>query len=88
MSAGVQGSGWGWLAYDPAKDSIFVTTTANQDPLVTKGDFVPLLGVDVWEHAYYLRYQNKRKDYLDAFTNVINWPEVMRRFDRAHAELP
>lgn len=51
MSAGVQGSGWGWLAYDPAKDSIFVTTTSNQDPLVTQGNYVPLLGVDVWEHA-------------------------------------
>ena len=51
MAAGVQGSGWGWLGYDKAKKEIFVTTTSNQDPLVTKGDFVPLLGVDVWEHV-------------------------------------
>ena len=85
MSAGVQGSGWGWLAYDPANDSIFVTTTANQDPLVTKGDFVPLLGVDVWEHAYYLQYKNKRPDYLANFFEVVNWKDVEARFAAATA---
>jgi len=83
MAAGVQGSGWGWLAYDPAKDSIFVTTTSNQDPLVTKGDFVPLLGVDVWEHAYYLQYKNKRPDYLSNFFEVVNWKDVEGRFTAA-----
>merc|ERR1719352_1525838 len=80
MSAGVQGSGWGWLAYDPAKDSIFVTTTSNQDPLVTQGNYVPLLGVDVWEHAYYLQYKNKRPDYLSNFFEVVNWKDVEQRY--------
>ncbi len=51
MSAGVQGSGWGWLGYDPAKDKLFLSTTSNQDPLVTQGAVVPLLGIDVWEHV-------------------------------------
>ncbi|QDZ17681.1 manganese superoxide dismutase [Chloropicon primus] len=83
MAAGVQGSGWGWLAYDPAKDNIFVTTTSNQDPLVTQGNYVPLLGVDVWEHAYYLQYKNKRPDYLSNFFEVVNWKDVEERYNAA-----
>lgn len=86
-SASVEGSGWGWLVWEPIGRRLMITQMENQQKMLFAGA-VPLLGVDVWEHAYYLRYQNKRKDYLDAFTNVINWPEVMRRFDRAHAELP
>jgi Fe-Mn family superoxide dismutase len=84
MSAGVQGSGWGWLAYDKAKGKLLVTTTSNQDPLVTKSaDFVPLLGVDVWEHAYYLQYKNKRPDYLANFFEVVNWKDVAERYAAA-----
>ena len=81
ISAGVQGSGWGWLAYDKAKKKLLITTTSNQDPLVTKSaDYVPLLGVDVWEHAYYLQYKNKRPDYLANFFEVVNWNDVAERY--------
>lgn len=74
------GSGWAWLVQQ--KDKLVVTSTPNQDnPLMdvaeVKGQ--PLIGIDVWEHAYYLKYQNKRGDYLDAWWNVINWAEVARR---------
>ncbi len=74
------GSGWAWLVHDGS--GLAVTSTANQDSPLTSGQ-TPLLGVDVWEHAYYLKYQNKRPDYLDAFWNVVNWAEVARRFDAA-----
>ena len=75
------GSGWAWLVRQG--DSLVVSSTPNQDnPLMdvaaVKGK--PILGVDVWEHAYYLKYQNRRPDYVDAFWNVINWDEVARRF--------
>ena len=71
------GSGWAWLSRDKA-GKLQVTSTPNQDTPVSQG-WTPLLGVDVWEHAYYLKYQNKRKDYVEAFWNVINWTEVERR---------
>jgi len=74
------GSGWAWLVWD--KGSLAVTDSANQDSPLMEGK-VPLLGIDVWEHAYYLRYQNRRPDYLDAWFNTVNWDEVNRRFDRA-----
>jgi Fe-Mn family superoxide dismutase len=67
------GSGWAWLVYDGS--GVAITSTANQDSPVSDGQ-VPLLGVDVWEHAYYLKYQNKRPDYLDAWFNTINWDRV------------
>ena len=67
------GSGWAWLVLDG--DSLAVVSTPNQDNPVSQGQ-VPLLGVDVWEHAYYLKYQNKRPDYLDAVWNVVNWAKV------------
>ncbi|KAF4387424.1 hypothetical protein F8388_011572 [Cannabis sativa] len=72
--AALQGSGWVWLALDKELKKITVETTANQDPLVTKGStLVPLLGVDVWEHAYYLQYKNVKPDYLKNIWKVINW---------------
>jgi Fe-Mn family superoxide dismutase len=72
------GSGWGWLV--KAGSSIAVVSTPNQDSPLLQGQ-TPLLGVDVWEHAYYLRYQNRRPDYVAAWWNVVNWPEVARRFE-------
>ena len=67
------GSGWAWLVHDGS--GLAVVSTANQDSPISDGQ-TPLLGVDVWEHAYYLKYQNKRPDYLDAFWNVVNWDQV------------
>ena len=80
--AGVKrfGSGWAWLVVDGG--SLAVTSTPNQDSPLTEGK-TPILGVDVWEHAYYLNYQNRRADYLNAFWNVVNWDEVARRFAAA-----
>jgi Fe-Mn family superoxide dismutase len=74
------GSGWSWLVWDGT--GLAVYSTANQDSPIMQSD-VPLLGIDVWEHAYYLKYQNKRPAYLDAWWNVVNWPEVERRFAEA-----
>ena len=74
------GSGWSWLVWDGT--GLAVYATANQDSPIMQSD-VPLLGIDVWEHAYYLKYQNKRPAYLEAWWNVVNWPEVERRFAEA-----
>ena len=74
------GSGWSWLVHDGS--GLKVRSTANQDSPISDGQ-VPLLGVDVWEHAYYLKYQNKRPDYIDAWWNVVNWGEVAKRFESA-----
>lgn len=74
------GSGWAWLVKDG--DTLSVVGTPNQDNPVTDGK-TPILGLDVWEHAYYLRYQNKRPDYIAAFWQVVNWNEVARRFAEA-----
>jgi len=79
QTAAVQGSGWGWLGYNKAYKRLEIATTANQDPLVTKG-LVPLLGVDVWEHAYYLQYKNVRPDYLKEIWKIVNWEDVSERF--------
>jgi len=76
------GSGWAWLVKQ-ADGSLTVSSTPNQDnPLMDLADVkgVPVLGIDVWEHAYYLKYQNRRPEYIEAFWNVINWEEVARRF--------
>lgn len=80
--AGVKrfGSGWSWLVMD-ADGKLHIYSTANQDSPYMQGH-TPLLGVDVWEHAYYLKYQNRRPDYLDAWWNTVNWAEVARRFGR------
>jgi Fe-Mn family superoxide dismutase len=74
------GSGWAWLVHDGS--GLAITSTANQDSPVSDGQ-TPLLGCDVWEHAYYLKYQNKRPDYIDAFWNVVNWDYVAERFSAA-----
>ncbi len=80
QSAAVQGSGWGWLGFNPTTKKLEIATTPNQDPLT---QLVPLLGVDVWEHAYYLQYKNVRSDYLKAIWNVVNWKNVAERFEKA-----
>jgi len=74
------GSGWAWLAV--ANGKLEVYSTANQDSPLMDGK-VPILGLDVWEHAYYLKYQNRRPDYITAWWNVVNWPEVQRRYEAA-----
>ena len=76
------GSGWAWLVWDGS--GVAITSTPNQDNPLTEGK-IPLLGVDVWEHAYYLKYQNKRPDYVSAWWNVVNWSEVARRFEMARS---
>ena len=78
------GSGWTWLVHDGT--GLAVYSTANQDSPIMEDD-VPLLGIDVWEHAYYLKYQNRRPDYLEAWWNVVSWPAVAERFDRVVAEV-
>ena len=80
------GSGWAWLCVD-LDGQLFVTSTPNQDnPLmdVVEKQGTPILGLDVWEHAYYLNYQNRRPDYITAFFNVINWKEVTERYNDAN----
>jgi Fe-Mn family superoxide dismutase len=74
------GSGWAWLVSRNGK--LDVISTANQDSPVMDG-LQPIMGVDVWEHAYYLKYQNRRPDYLSAWWNVVNWPEIDKRFQGA-----
>jgi superoxide dismutase, Fe-Mn family len=74
------GSGWSWLVHDGS--GLAVVSTANQDSPISDGQ-TPLLGCDVWEHAYYLKYQNRRPDYIDAWWNVVNWDFVAQRFAEA-----
>jgi len=81
-TAVIQGSGWGWLVYNPSSSKVEYIAMSNQDSPRTKG-LVPLLGLDVWEHAYYLNYQNKRPDYIAAWWNVVNWDEVDNRLSKA-----
>lgn len=80
-AAGRFGSGWAWLVKKP-NGSLAIYSTANQDSPITQGD-TPLLGLDVWEHAYYLNYQNRRPEYIQAFFNLINWQKVQANFDAA-----
>jgi Fe-Mn family superoxide dismutase len=79
----VQGSGWGWLGYDKVNKRLAIAACANQDPLQATTGLVPLLGIDVWEHAYYLDYKNVRPDYLKAIWKVVNWQDVSARLDAA-----
>lgn len=75
------GSGWAWLVVDKS-GKLAVTSTPNQDNPMSDG-LTPILGLDVWEHAYYLKYQNKRADYIGSFWNIVNWSQVTQNFDQA-----
>lgn len=76
--AGIQGSGWAWLVQDTHTGAIQIKTYANQDPVV--GQFRPILGIDAWEHAYYLQYQNRKAEYFSAIWDVVNWKAAEKRF--------
>lgn len=78
--AAIQGSGWGWLGYNPQTKKLDIVTTANQDPLLSH---VPLIGVDAWEHAFYLQYQNVKADYFKAIWDVINFKTAEERLQKA-----
>lgn len=73
------GSGWAWLVFNPEKNELEIIQTKNQDSPISQGK-IALIGLDVWEHAYYLNYKNKRPDYVEAFFNIINWNEVNKIF--------
>ncbi|KAG2119401.1 manganese superoxide dismutase [Suillus clintonianus] len=79
-TAAIQGSGWGWLGYDAATKRLEIITTANQDPLLSH---TPIIGVDIWEHAFYLQYQNVKADYLAAIWNIVNFKEAEQRLAEA-----
>ncbi len=81
-SKAVEASGWGWLVYEPTAGRLLVIQGEKQQNLMMTG-VVPLLGIDVWEHAYYLKYQNRRAEYVDAFFNIINWSKVNELLQRA-----
>jgi len=82
QSVSLQGSGWSWLGWNPQARSLSIATCPNQDPLSIQG-LIPLLGIDVWEHAYYLQYKNVRADYVKNIWKVINWKSVQSRFIEA-----
>ena len=79
QAVAIQGSGWGWLGFNPSTNRLAIATCANQDPLSTQG-LVPLLGIDVWEHAYYLQYKNVRADYVKNIWKIVNWKNVQERY--------
>lgn len=83
VSIAVQGSGWGWLGYNAGARKLQIVAQANQDPLQATTGLIPLLGIDVWEHAYYLQYKNARASYVEAIFNVVNWEDVSKRFEAA-----
>jgi Fe-Mn family superoxide dismutase len=80
----VEGSGWGILAYRPSDDAL-VILTAEKHQNLTQWGVVPLLVLDVWEHAYYLKYQNRRGEYVSNFFNIINWDDVAARLEKARS---
>jgi Fe-Mn family superoxide dismutase len=82
-TVGVQGSGWGWLGYNKTAKRLEIAACPNQDPLEATTGLVPLFGIDVWEHAYYLQYKNVRPDYVKNIFNVANWQDVAQRLTNA-----
>lgn len=89
-ATGQFGSGWAWLCVDEPVGDLYICATPNQDnPLMDVNDYkgVPILGIDVWEHAYYLKYQNRRADYIDSFFQLINWEEVEQRYLAARTQV-
>lgn len=82
-TAAIQGSGWGWLGYNPKFQRLEYAACSNQDPLEATTGLIPLLGVDVWEHGYYLQYKNLRPAYLKAIWEVVNWKNVEERYSKA-----
>ena len=78
----VHGSGWGWLGYSTGLKQLEIATCSNQDPLSTQG-LVPVMGIDVWEHAYYLQYKNVRADYVKAIWQILHWGHIEERFTKA-----
>lgn len=82
-SVAVQGSGWCWLGYDVTAKQLKIVTCVNQDPLKATTGLIPLFGIDVWEHAYYLQYKNVRPDYVKAIFHIANWKNVAERFNAA-----
>lgn len=81
-SVAIQGSGWGWLGFNKGQKRLEIATCANQDPLSSQ-NLIPLLGIDVWEHAYYLQYKNLRADYVKAIWQVFNWRHIEERYAKA-----
>jgi len=79
----IQGSGWGWLGYNKTTKTLAISTQPNQDPLEAVTGLVPLLGIDVWEHAYYLQYKNVRADYVKNLFKIVNWKDVAERLAAA-----
>lgn len=88
QAAPVQGSGWCWLAFSDKAKQLVIQTCQNQDPLHGTTGLIPLLGIDVWEHAYYLQYKNARPEYLKAIWQVVNWANVSERFEKANQGTP
>lgn len=86
MTVGVQGSGWGWLGFDAKTGRVEAATCANQDPLAATTGLVPLLGIDVWEHAYYVDYRNVRPNYVNAVWDIIDWGKVEERLAAASSK--
>lgn len=80
LAIGVQGSGWAWLGVCPISGQLRATACPNQDPLEATTGLIPLFGIDVWEHAYYLQYKNVRPDYVNAIWNIANWKDIEQRY--------
>ncbi|XP_073844337.1 superoxide dismutase 2 [Musca autumnalis] len=80
LTVAVQGSGWGWLGYNKKTQKLQIVAMPNQDPLEASTGLVPLFGIDVWEHAYYLQYKNLRPSYVEAIWDIANWNDISKRF--------
>ena len=85
-SIGIQGSGWGWLGCQKSGGKLVISTCSNQDPLSSLG-YIPLFGIDVWEHAYYLQYKNARADYVKNIWKIVNWKNVEERYLQAKKQI-